>query len=115
MALLTREQILARKVAGRTETVPLSGGDEVEVRGLSRGEAAECGEIESADEVECLALHYGLVNPALTVDEVREWRRNDESGEVQKVVDVVQRLSGTAPGQGKDATKSVPAGRRARR
>lgn len=114
MAVLTREQILARKVAGRTELVPLSGGDEVEVRGLSRGEASECGKIDDQDDVECLALHYGLVNPALSVDEVRAWRKSDESGEVQKVVDAVQRLSGTAPGQGKDATKSVPRRGRAR-
>lgn len=113
MAVLSREQILARKVAGRTETVELDEG-EVVVRGLSRGEASRVGQIDDQDEVEALALHYGLVDPALTLDEVRAWRESDEAGQIQRVVDVIQRMSGTAPGQGKDATKSVSRGRRAR-
>jgi len=113
MAVLSREQILARKVAGRTETVELDGG-EVVVRGLSRGEASACGKLDAQDDVEALALHYGLVDPALSEEDARAWRDQDESGELQKVVDAIQRLSGTAPGQGKDATKSVPRRRRAR-
>lgn len=113
MAVLSREQILARRVAGRVETVELDGG-EVVVRGLSRGEASACGKLEDPDEVEALALHYGLVDPALSLEDARAWREQDESGELQKVVDEIQRLSGTAPGQGKDATKSVSGRRRAR-
>lgn len=113
MAVLSREQILARKVAGHTETVPLGDG-EVVVRGLSRREASECGKLDDQDEVEALALHFGLVDPALSVDDVRTWREQDESGELQKVVDKIQSLSGSAPGQGKDATKSVSGRRRAR-
>lgn len=113
MAVLTREQILARKVAGRTETVELNGG-EVVVRGLTRGEASACGKLDDQDDVEALALHYGLVDPALSLEDATAWRDQDESGELQKVVDAIQSLSGTAPGQGKDATKSVPRRRRAR-
>lgn len=113
MAVLSREQILARKVAGKVEPVELSDG-EVVVRGLSRGEASAVGKLDDQDEVECLALHLGLVDPVMSVDDVRLWRAQDESGEIQKVVDVIQRMSGTAPGQGKDATKSVSRGRRAR-
>lgn len=113
MAVLSREQILARKVAGRTEPVQLDDG-EVVVRGLSRSEASMCGRLDDQDDVETLALHFGLVEPHLSQDEVRLWRSQDESGELQKVVDAIQRLSGTAPGQGKDATKSVPRRGRAR-
>lgn len=113
MAVLTREQVLARKVAGRTETVELDGG-EVVVRGLSRGEASVCGKLDDQDDVEAMALHLGLVEPALSLEDATAWREQDESGEIQKVVDAIQRLSGTAPGQGKDATKSVPRRRRAR-
>lgn len=113
MAILTREQILARRVAGHTETVPLNGG-EVVVRGLSRGEASVCGKLDDQDDVEAMALHLGLVDPELSLEDATAWRDQDESGELQKVVDVIQRLSGTAPGQGKDATKSVSRRGRAR-
>lgn len=113
MAVLTREQILARKVAGKVETVELDGGD-VLVRGLTRGEASACGKLDDQDELEALALHLGLVDPALSLEDVRAWRDKDASGEIQNVVDKIQFMSGTAPGQGKDATKSVPRGRRGR-
>ena len=112
MVLLTREQILARKVAGRTEVVPLGDGTAVEVRGITRGEAAEIGKIDSeredADkEAEIMALSFGLVNPALTLDEVREWYAGEASGAVQLISDMIRSLSGQAQGQGKEATKSV--------
>lgn len=113
MALLTREQILARKVAGKTEVVELDDGDEVEVRGITRGEAAEIGKIdpelvENMDtESEILALHFGLVNPALTVEDVRVWYKQDKNGSLQKAIEMIRYLSGQADGQGKEATKSV--------
>lgn len=113
MAVLSRDQVLARKVAGTVETVHLDGG-EVVVRGLSRRQASECGKLDDQDEVENLALHYGLVDPPMSIEDVATWREQDESGQIQRVVDAIQRLSGTAPGQGKDATKSVPGRRRAR-
>jgi hypothetical protein len=115
MAVLTREQLLARKVAGKTEIVDLGDGSEVVVRGLTRGEAGRVGKIEDEQEVEVTALHLALVEPAMSLDDIRAWQEQDESGVIQRVVDAVQRLSGTAPGQAKDATKSVPGRRRARR
>lgn len=114
MAVLNREQILARKVAGKTETVDLGDGDAVVVRGLTRGEAGRVGKIDDEQEVECMALHLALVEPALSIEDVRAWQESDEAGVLQLVVDAVQRLSGTAPGQGKDATKSVSRRGRAR-
>lgn len=114
MAVLSREQILARKVAGKTEEVDLGDGGSVVVRGLTRAEAGRVGKIDDEQEVECTALHLALVEPALSMDDVRAWQESDDSGTIQRVVDVVQRLSGTAPGQAKDATKSVPRRGRAR-
>lgn len=113
MALLTREQILARKVAGKTEVVTLPDGDEVEVRGITRGEAAEIGKIdhetvENPDkEAEMMALAFGLVNPALSLEDVREWYAGEQSGAIQMISDKIRELSGQAQGQGKEATKSV--------
>lgn len=118
MAVLTREQILARKVAGRTEVVDLGDGAEVVVRGLSRGEATMLAEPPyegNAAETEIMALHLGIVEPAMSVDDVRAWRDNDVSGAIHEVAAVIQRMSGSAPGQAKDATKSVPRRRSGRR
>ena len=108
MAVLSRDEILARKVHGRTEHVELADGSEVVVRGMTRGEASETSRIEDFEEIEVLALSWAMVEPKLTPDEVRLWRSQDESGEVQKVVTAIQRLSGTGAGEGKEATKSVP-------
>ncbi len=108
MAVLSRDEILARKVHGRTEHVELADGSEVVVRGMTRGEASETSRMEDFEDVEIYALACAMIEPKLTPDEVRLWRSQDESGEIQKVVDVIQRLSGTKEGEGKEATKSVP-------
>lgn len=114
---LTREQILARKAAGRTLEVELDPGETVVVRGMSRGEAAEMRALDQDDVIglEAFALHTCLVDPALTLDEAREWVNDDGSEHVQRVIDAVQRLSGHAAGQAKGYTKSVSGKRRARR
>jgi hypothetical protein len=108
MATLSRAQILARKVYGTTESVELSDGGEVIVRGMTRGEARELSALDDEGDVENTALHYGLVEPALSLEDVAKWIANEGSGEVQKVVNAIQRLSGTDPGQAKEFTKSVP-------
>lgn len=116
MAVLTREQILARKVGSENglnvEEVPLGDGSgSVVVRGLTRAEGHRVGKLEADGntfEMEALALHLALVDPAMSLDDVRDWLTADASGFIQPVVSAVQRLSGNAPGAGKEATKSVP-------
>lgn len=114
MAVLSRDEILARSVHGVTERVDLGNGDEIVVRGLTRGEATQTNKLDDEGEIECLALHFAIVEPAMSLDDIRAWRDNDVSGAVQVVANVVQRLSGSAPGQTKEATKSLPRRRRAR-
>jgi hypothetical protein len=111
---LSRDEILARKVHGKTITVtlPVAGG-EVVVRGLSRGEARIAGALDDQAEVENTALRFGLIEPALNLDDVETWCEQAASGDVQAVVDAIQDLSGTSPGQAKEYTKSVSRGRRA--
>ena len=111
MAVLSRAEILARKVHGNTEHVDLGNGDEVVVRGLTRGESHELTKRqEDFVFVEIQALAWGIVEPAMTFDDVLAWCNGDESGVVQKVVNKIQQMSGSEPGQGKEATKSLPAG-----
>jgi hypothetical protein len=104
---LTRDEILARKVAGRTEQVPLGDGH-VTVRGLTRKEAARMQ--AAGDDVirsEAIALSIAVVTPKLTEAEALEWLEQDGSEAIQPVITAIQRLSGSAPGQAKEYTKSV--------
>lgn len=110
MAILTREQILARKLGA--EPVKLGDGSgEVLVRGLSRQESHAIGKLEDNAEREVQSLAAGLVDPAMSADDCRAWMGNDSFGALQPVVQRIMELSGMAPGQGKDATKSVPRSR----
>jgi hypothetical protein len=111
MAVLSRAEILARKVHGHTEHVDLGDGEEVVVRGLSRGESHEL--TKRQDDfawVEMQALAWGIVEPEMDFDDVVAWCARDQSGVVQKVINKIQELSGGEPGQGKEATKSLPDG-----
>lgn len=119
--ILSRDAILARRrdaggtgagPAFTTERVELDQGAVI-VRGLSRGEQRAVGRLgDDVDGAEELGLSYALVEPAMTLEDVHEWCQDpDAAADIAAVVAVVHRLSGMAPGQGKDATKSVPRGR----
>ncbi len=105
---LTRDQLLARKL-GR-ETVELAPGEEVVVRGMTRGEAAGMRALDQDDVIglEAYALSICLVEPKLTVEEARQWLDQEGADYVQRVIDAAQRLGGQAQGQAKGYTKRVP-------
>jgi hypothetical protein len=111
---LTREQILGRKL-GR-ETVTLSDGGEVVVRGLNRNEA-----IVLQQEREGIAgrdnylIATGLVDPVMSEEDVAAWAESGAAGDLVDVSRAINRLSGLAAASGKEATKSFPGRRRAGR
>jgi hypothetical protein len=103
--VLSRAEVLARRVHGKTEEVPIDDdGGIVIVRGLTRDEAHETVG-KSTKESEQLALHFGVVEPEMSLADAAEWMANDESGVIDDVVKMVQRMSGE--GRGKEYTKSV--------
>lgn len=101
---LTRDQILARK-AGH-EQVPLGTGFVV-VRGMTRKEAHRSRECDGEEEAEIFGVATCLVDPKMSIEDVRAWFEGDASGEVQPIVERILQLSGMMEGQGKEATKSV--------
>ena len=100
---LTREQILSRKVAGNTEEYPI-GDDVVIIRGLTRDEslsmrkAGEAGDLAAADN---MLIHYGLVEPAMSVEDVAAWAVADSAGTLVDLSQAIARLSGMVEGAGK--------------
>jgi hypothetical protein len=57
--------------------------------------------------MEAVMFAHGLVDPELTVDEVRQWQANSPAGEIQPIVERINELSGVAGASQKDAYKSV--------
>jgi hypothetical protein len=107
---LTTQQILERK-RGHQEVV-LDGGGSVLVRGLAHAEAHQMREQETVAEKDAFMIATGLVDPVMTLEQVLEWFAIEgESGNLQLIAVKISELSGMLPGQGKDATKSVPRGR----
>jgi hypothetical protein len=98
--MLTREEIFAKKVGHDIVTLP-SGG-QVRVRGLSRDEAAGVQEREGTLARDNYVITAGLVEPALTEDEVAEWGRQEgAAGDLVEVSRAIARLSGMSEGAGK--------------
>ena len=105
MAVLSREEILNRKL-GR-ETIELADGSgEVVIRALTRNEALAVRDAEGTAARDNLVLHYGLVDPALDLDDIRLWADSDSSGILAAVSERIGRLSGMTADAGKSATKS---------
>ncbi len=102
-ALLDSSRVLPHDVA----IVP--GVGEVEVRGLSRAEVIQMQTCGNVDEMEVKTLAFGMVDPSLTEDEIRQWRSTKGSDEVRPVSDKILELSGMLPDQQTDKERSFRA------
>jgi hypothetical protein len=106
---ITKEALLARRIDG-TEDVEVPGVGTVTIRGLSRAEVMmvrkatdSAGTLDGprALVIERKMLAAALVDPALTEAEVGQWQASSAAGEMDVVVDAVQRLSGMTEGADK--------------
>lgn len=80
----------------------------VTVRGLSRGEII--GVQQFSDDLPALEkaiLHYGMVDPPLTPDEVARWYQVATHEEVEQILETIRDLSGLGEGSAKAIYKSV--------
>lgn len=112
MSVLTRDQILARKLG--QETVSLADGSgEVVIRALTRNEALAVRDAEGTAGRDNLVLHYGVVEPALTMADVEAWVDQDAAGVLADLSERIGRLSGMTADSGKAAYKSAGGRRRA--
>lgn len=72
------------------------------LRALSRYELVLAGKgTEDGSLIEARLLSYTLLDPQLSVDEVRQWQKLAPSGEVGMVVDKMRELSGLGEGADK--------------
>lgn len=96
---VTKAKLLARRLG--TTTVPTEVGDLV-VRGLNRDEGRRVAEQTTLADRDRLMLSLGLVEPAMTPDEVDEW-----AGELEDVSRAIAGLSKMLDGDAKEQYKSL--------
>lgn len=99
------------KTALAEGTVALPGKGTVTVRGLTRGEVMRLRSsvksisdaIKRSAELEAKMLALAMVDPELTVAEVKQWQEASPAGEIEHVVQRVNELSGLVDGAAKEA------------
>lgn len=98
--MLTREEILNKTIGHVVLTLP-SGG-QVKVRGLTRNEAIAVQQLEDMREKDNAMIAAGLVEPAMTVDDVAAWAEIPGSaGDTTEVSFQIATMSGFSEGAGK--------------
>lgn len=105
MAILTREQILARKRGHGTVT--LSDGGQVKIRALTRDEAIAMHERETTADKDNYMISVGMTDPKLSEEDVAAWAANDAAGDLSAVSEGIAIISGMTPKSPKEATKST--------
>lgn len=107
----TKDHLLKATVTGEPATLTVDGLD-FDIRPLSRKEAVSVHECAAADGIaasEALLLSFGMLDPAMTVDEVDEWQSSRDpgaAGKIQALSVAIGKISGMQDDSGKGATKS---------
>lgn len=84
------------------ETVSIDGIGDVVVRGLSRDETMDLGKIEDHKQRDFHMLAIGMVEPRMSVSEIRAWAHVATGGEIEDVSRTIGRLSRLLPGAARE-------------
>ena len=98
---LTREQILARKTAGKTESFMWEGEEVAIIRGLTRNEALTAREFGTVIEQDNYLISKGMVEPEMSVDDVAAWADQDTAGLLSAISSRIGEISRMSEGAGK--------------
>jgi hypothetical protein len=102
MGNLTRDQILARKLGHDVFELP-DGSGTVTLRGLNRREAMTSAAIEDHYERDAFLISAGMVDPAMSIDDVKAWGDADGTDTLEAVSRRIGELSGMVEGAGKSS------------
>lgn len=91
------------------EDIEIPGVGTVRIRGLSRHEGIHVSNANGPEATERRALSLGMVDPALTEDEVGRWQRAAPAGELDPISEAITRLSGMAADSAKEAMREFTA------
>ena len=103
--MIDKGGLLARRLGeGEHE---IEGVGTVRIRGLSRAEvlaAQKLGDVAASDRY---MVSRGLLEPALTEDEVATWQANSAASEIEGLTVAIAELSGLAAGAAKSGVSGI--------
>lgn len=107
---IDRDQLLAHARVLPEHDVETPAGT-VRVRALSRAEVLSLAPLAGdAQEIEVRVVAWGLIDPALSVDEVRDWQKATTGEAITAISDAVAKLSGMGPDAQSEAEARFRAG-----
>lgn len=83
------------------------GPVKVHVRGLSRQEVIHVQNTKGVAAVEALTIHLGLLEPSMSIDQVKAWQKASVGGEMEPVTRRIGELSGMLKDSRKAAMKEM--------
>jgi len=108
MTKLTAQDLIdAAKESQDTQEVEIPGVGTILIRTLRRNEVMMASDRKSKD-IEPFLLSRAIVEPRMSISQVRTWLENAPSGMVQPLVDLVQELSGLTDKAGKESVERFP-------
>lgn len=105
--MIDKAALLKLRLPEREVEIP--GVGSIRMRGLSRGESVDIPELSGAKR-EATIISRGMVDPAMTIDEVEQWMAAAPAGEFDVVSTAIGELSGLLESSGQDAYKSDGSG-----
>jgi hypothetical protein len=101
---LSKEDLLKARFGVEEIEIPNVGV--VKVRSLSRAQAMSLNDKEmTVAESEQKLLNWAMVEPSLTIAEVKVWQENSPAGELEPIADAILRLSGMEKNAPKQAMR----------
>jgi len=85
----------------------IEGKGTVKFRSLSRMEALQLNDVDSAVDREQRMLAWALTDPQLSYKDVERWQLASEPGEIEPLTEAIAVLSGMLEDSAKEATKSA--------
>ena len=94
-----------------TEDVAIAGFGNIRIRPLTRAEVLSHGsaaEKHGLMHAEAMMIATAVVEPKLSVEDVKRWQRISAAGEIEPLTDAIMRVSAMTEEGGREATDRFP-------
>jgi hypothetical protein len=107
VSVLDKKALLAPRLDEDDYEIP--GVGTVRIRGLSRAQVIALRKIDDMALADAQMVAWGLVDPALSVDEAKAWQASSGVAEIEGLTVAIGELSGEGRGATKSGVPGVPA------
>lgn len=96
------DDLLAETAEDGAEDITLGSGKKVRIRGLTRAEHLWIGKgTDDAVEIEARMVSKALIQPPMTLAQVKKWQETGRSSAVSEISDHIRQMSGFGKGAAK--------------